>query len=121
MPSAPTEENLVPTSPIAVQYDDDADAILGLDLEQGPEPRTPGGPRHPPPAYGRWRGSVRLDPDLMHLRQVGIDTVSDAERGEGGSEEPPTYASPRTHRAETLRRESEMMGRRGEMIEVGRV
>lgn len=32
---------------------------------------------NPPPAYGRWRGSVRADPELLHWQAVTSPTDSD--------------------------------------------
>jgi hypothetical protein len=33
---------------------------------------------HPPPAYGRWRGSVRADPDLLHWAPSPVDPTTSA-------------------------------------------
>lgn len=33
---------------------------------------------NPPPAYGRWRGSVRANPDLLHWQAVPSPVDSDA-------------------------------------------
>jgi len=44
--------------------------------------------KRPPPAYGRWRGSVRADPDLLHWLPVSRNTDDDTNSGE-----PPAYIS----------------------------
>lgn len=106
-----TEESLIPNSPIMVQYEADDDV-------ERPEHESPANIRPPPPAYGRWRGSYRMDPELLHWRRVG-----DAEEGEQRSSvdtAPPMYASPlRLNRPEGVRRQDEVVGAT-EMVEVGR-
>jgi hypothetical protein len=109
--SMPTtaEQSLIPNSPIAVQYeynDDDGDV-------EAASQQSPVVPRSPPPAYGRWRGSWRMDPELLHWRRV--EGREDEGRG-GGDVTPPVYASP--VRSTGVRDEG--AGRGTEMIEVGR-
>ncbi|KAI4731282.1 hypothetical protein E4T49_00933 [Aureobasidium sp. EXF-10728] len=102
-----TEESLIPNSPIAVQYEADEDG------ERASQEST-ANLRPPPPAYGRWRGSYRMDPELLHWRRVG-----DAEEGEQRSSvdtAPPMYASP----LRPARPRQEAAVGATEMIEVGR-
>ncbi|KAI4722507.1 hypothetical protein E4T48_01221 [Aureobasidium sp. EXF-10727] len=102
-----TEESLIPNSPIAVQYEADED------VERASQEST-ANLRPPPPAYGRWRGSYRMDPELLHWRRVG-----DAEEGEQRSSvdtAPPMYASP----LRPARARQEAAAGATEMVEVGR-
>ncbi|KAI5202554.1 hypothetical protein E4T39_04660 [Aureobasidium subglaciale] len=106
------EESLIPNSPIAVQYEADDDV-------ERPEQESPAVIRPPPPAYGRWRGSYRMDPELLHWRRVGA-----AEEGEQRSSvdtAPPMYASPVRSRPETSSAQSQGEGEGAtQMVEVGR-
>jgi hypothetical protein len=100
-----TEQSLIPNSPIMVQYEPIEDI-------QRSSQETP--VRLPPPAYGRWRGSYRMDPELLHWRRVG-DGVEGEER-RSGDMAPPVYASPL--RPVLVRRDEDVGGT--EMEEVGR-
>ena len=101
------EQSLIPNSPIMVQYEADDE-----DVETASQ-ASPANVRPPPPAYGRWRGSYRMDPELLHWRRVG-----DAEGEQRSSVDtaPPMYASPRRP---TMTRQDEAVGAT-EMVEVGR-
>ena len=106
-----TEESLIPNSPIMVQYEADDDV-------ERPEHDSPAHIRPPPPAYGRWRGSYRMDPELLHWRRVG--DAEDVEQRSSVDTAPPMYASPlRSNRPEGVRRQDEVVGAT-EMVEVGR-
>ena len=101
-----TEQSLIPNSPIMVQYEADED-VERVSQESVVNVRSP------PPAYGRWRGSYRMDPELLHWRRVG-----DAEGEQRSSVDtaPPVYASPLRP---ILTRREEGVGAT-EMVEVGR-
>lgn len=105
----PTEagQSMIPHSPIMVQYEADEE-----DLETASQ-ASPANIRPPPPAYGRWRGSYRMDPELLHWRRVG-DAAS--EQRNSVETAPPMYASPRRP---TLSRRDAADGA-NEMVEVGR-
>lgn len=81
------EQSLIPNSPIAVQYEHDDDGDVEAMRQQSPMVV-----RSPPPAYGRWRGSWRMDPELLYWRRV--EGRDGDERGGGGDVTPPVYASP---------------------------
>lgn len=102
-----TEENLIPNSPIMVQYEADED------VERASQDSTVH-VRSPPPAYGRWRGSYRLDPALLHWRRVG--STEDSEQRSSVNTAPPIYASPLRP---TQTRQDGAVGV-AEIIEVGR-
>ncbi|KAI4845905.1 hypothetical protein E4T44_05356 [Aureobasidium sp. EXF-8845] len=101
------EQSLIPNSPIAVQYEYDDDGDVEVASQQSPMVL-----RSPPPAYGRWRGSWRMDPELLHWRRVKGGGESEG-RG-SGDVTPPVYASP-------LRIRHEDVGGGTEMVEVGRM
>ena len=50
------------------------------------------GLKHPPPAYGLWRGSVRLDPNLLHWQRVegqeARDVLDSRRQSRNGSPNP---------------------------------
>jgi hypothetical protein len=104
------EQSLIPNSPIAVQYEHDNDGDVEAASQQSPMVL-----RSPPPAYGRWRGSWRMDPELLHWRRVEGREGEDGQR-RSGDVTPPVYASP--VRSTGVRDEG--AGRGTEMIEVGR-
>lgn len=102
-----TEESLIPNSPIMVQYEADEDVERASQDSRS-------NVRPPPPAYGRWRGSYRMDPELLHWRRVG--SVEEGEQRSSVDTAPPVYASPlRPSRA----RQDGAVGVT-EMVEVGR-
>ncbi|KAI4747659.1 hypothetical protein E4T50_02054 [Aureobasidium sp. EXF-12298] len=101
------EQSLIPNSPIMVQYEaDDEDVERALQ-------ESPAIVRPPPPAYGRWRGSYRMDPELLHWRRV-VD--AEGEQRSSVDTAPPLYASPLRP---TMTRQDEAAGAT-EMVEVGR-
>lgn len=102
-----TEESLIPNSPIMVQYEADED------VERASQDSTVH-VRSPPPAYGRWRGSYRMDPALLHWRRVG--SAEDSEQRSSVDTAPPIYASPLRP---TRTRQDGAVGVT-EMVEVGR-
>ena len=102
-----TEESLIPNSPIMVQYEADED------VERASQDSRVN-VRPPPPAYGRWRGSYRMDPELLHWRRVG--NADEVEQRSSVDMAPPMYASPlRPSRT----RQDGAVGA-AEMVEVGR-
>ncbi|KAI5198882.1 hypothetical protein E4T38_07285 [Aureobasidium subglaciale] len=103
------EESLIPNSPIAVQYEADDDV-------ERAEQESPAVVRAPPPAYGRWRGSYRMDPELLHWRRVG---EAEGEQRSSVDTAPPMYASPMRSRPEASSAPSQGEGAT-EMVEVGR-
>lgn len=77
----------IPPRPIQVQADEDDEEVrpdtreahptTSVRIAEPPAAAARASPkpvtntiRNPPPAYGRWRGSVRADPDLLHWRVV---------------------------------------------------
>lgn len=101
------EQSLIPNSPIMVQYEADDE-----DVETASQ-ASPANVRPPPPAYGRWRGSYRMDPELLHWRRVGD---AESEQRDSVDTAPPMYASPLRP---TLSRRDAADGAT-EMAEVGR-
>jgi hypothetical protein len=101
------EQSLIPNSPTMVQYE----PIEDVERSSQESPRNV---RLPPPAYGRWRGSYRMDPELLHWRRVG---EGEGEGRRSGDTAPPGYASPLRP---TLARREEGVGAT-EMVEVGGV
>ncbi|KAF1347528.1 hypothetical protein BDV97DRAFT_355383 [Delphinella strobiligena] len=95
------ERGYVPVTPIRIHVTGDstprATAISNSETAGGGEQSSvpgPDGVLFPPPAYGRWRGSVRADPDLVHWQRVGQGSDGDdgTERnGQGCGEGPPVY------------------------------
>jgi hypothetical protein len=63
------------------------DEELGLSGNQEPESSKDVAP--PPPAYGRWRGSVRVDPNLIHWERAN---PGERPLSEGTIRRPPSYA-----------------------------
>lgn len=53
-------------------------AVDGEIEQEGEERQTAQRPHPPPPAYGRWRGSVRVDPDVLsyHHHHILLDVSS---------------------------------------------
>ncbi|KAG9795121.1 hypothetical protein KCU95_g3880, partial [Aureobasidium melanogenum] len=102
-----TEESLIPNSPIMVQYEADEDAERA---SQDSRVKV----RPPPPAYGRWRGSYRMDPALLHWRRVG--STEESEQRSSVDTAPPMYASP----LRPIRTRQDGPVGATEMVEVGR-
>lgn len=100
------EQSLIPNSPIMVQYEADEDVETASQA-------SPANVRPPPPAYGRWRGSYLMDPELLHWRRVGD---SESEQRSSVDTAPPMYASPR--RPTSTRQDGDVGAT--EMVEVGR-
>lgn len=79
IPSMTGPEGFVPQQPIRVHLARDED-INSFDEERGlPSPNDTADPPSeikekpvalPPPAYGLWRSSVRVDPNLLHWQRV---------------------------------------------------
>jgi hypothetical protein len=82
------EQSLIPNSPIAVQYEHDDDGDVEAASQQSPMVL-----RSLPPAYGRWRNSWRMDPELLHWRKVEGREGEDGQR-KSRDVTPPIYASP---------------------------
>lgn len=83
IPNVSAPEGFVPVRPIRVHLARDeelADAYASSDDEEGDEEMrnrdvsgagdTEKGLKLPPPAYGLWRSSVRVDPNLLHWQRV---------------------------------------------------
>lgn len=105
------EESLIPDSPIMIQYESDDDEDIEAQERQGLV-------KPPPPAYGRWRGSRRLDPDLLHWQRVEGATEGVRNASIDG---PPVYASPlRIDRLRTARDEDDRSHDRSDTVEIGR-
>lgn len=94
----------VPVTPIRVHFTGDdgapptATAIPGSEEAAGGEQSCtipgPDGVLFPPPAYGRWRGSIRADPSLVHWQRVGQGSDGNngtEQHGQGQGEGPPVY------------------------------
>lgn len=67
IPSISGPEGFKPDIPIPVQLARD-DELGDYDEEKALE-EMKDSPKPPPPAYGLWRGSVRLDPNLLHWQR----------------------------------------------------
>jgi hypothetical protein len=76
IPSVAGPDGFKPDVPIPVQLARDEE--IGLYDEEGKEVEKDAeeGVKIPPPAYGLWRGSVRLDPNLLHWQRVQHETSS---------------------------------------------
>ncbi|KAK7186845.1 hypothetical protein DPSP01_007031 [Paraphaeosphaeria sporulosa] len=81
IPNMSAPEGFVPVRPIRVHLARDeelADAYASSDDEEAGDERrdreatadAEKGPKLPPPAYGLWRSSVRVDPNLLHWQRV---------------------------------------------------
>lgn len=79
IPSVAGPEGFKPDVPIPVQLARDEEAMW--DDEKAPEEKE--SLKQPPPAYGLWRGSVRLDPNLLHWQRV--EAREQQERDQRGS------------------------------------
>jgi hypothetical protein len=67
IPSISGPEGFKPDVPIPVQLARDEE-LGDYDEEKALEEKEDS-PKPPPPAYGLWRGSVRLNPDLLHWQR----------------------------------------------------
>lgn len=77
IPSIAGPEGFKPDVPIRVQLARDEE-LSALD-EEGEVPGEKSEVlKQPPPAYGLWRGSVRLDPNLLHWQRVQHGEQEDA-------------------------------------------
>ncbi|KAF2483445.1 hypothetical protein BDY17DRAFT_324178 [Neohortaea acidophila] len=65
----PDTREAQPTASVRIAEPTAAAAAAAAAARASPKPAT-NTVRNPPPAYGRWRGSVRADPDLLHWRVV---------------------------------------------------
>lgn len=78
MPTLAGENDFVPTMPIPVHLSTDdvrADPIVaqptpGAEITSQDWDKDAEEIPNPPPAYGRWRSSVRANPDLLHWQSV---------------------------------------------------
>lgn len=75
----PASDHFLPTTPIPVVVStddvplDSNEAQPSSAVHQPPEVwdrESSKGVTNPPPAYGRWRGSVRADPELLHWHPI---------------------------------------------------
>ncbi|KIW08837.1 uncharacterized protein PV09_00766 [Verruconis gallopava] len=69
IPSVAGPEGFKPDVPIRVQLARDEE-IAACDEDGKIPPERADVLRQPPPAYGLWRGSVRLDPNLLHWQRA---------------------------------------------------
>lgn len=69
IPSVAGPEGFKPEVPIPVQLARDEELTAYGDEGRLEEEKVEA-LKQPPPAYGLWRGSVRLDPNLLHWRRV---------------------------------------------------
>lgn len=81
--------------------------VLRSDEEQLSEDETGGIPKDtvlplPPPAYGLWRGSTRMDPNLIHWRKVETSQAEAVppERNTLNSQRPPSPYRPPSYATE---------------------
>lgn len=68
IPSMTGPEGFNPVRPIRVHLARDEE--LGGEVEDEGEPDPEKKVAQPPPAYGLWRSSVRVDPNLLHWQRV---------------------------------------------------
>lgn len=71
-----------------VDAPDVPDPRAGADLEMGRVVIRP-----PPPAYGRWRDSVRANPDLLHWQRVHMSGDKPEAVAREDGQAPPSYVS----------------------------
>lgn len=102
--------NFVPQTPIQIHFNGDSTGPSateqtqvngqndhGSGAGQGFSGSMPDGVLFPPPAYGRWRGSFRADPNLVHWQRVDSErgakneTLHETGIASGGGEAPPVY------------------------------
>ncbi|KAF2169958.1 hypothetical protein M409DRAFT_64365 [Zasmidium cellare ATCC 36951] len=151
MPTLTGESDFIPNMPIPVHLSSDdirihadplpAQPTAGAEMaSQEPWDKDAEELPNPPPAYGRWRNSVRANPDLLHWQAVPSPvtpetpalpspTYEEAVREEGGA--PPSYMtreSPARQRemrearagiARSVVVEPEMVEARGQGVGVG--
>ncbi|KAK6432122.1 hypothetical protein LTR95_011711 [Oleoguttula sp. CCFEE 5521] len=136
-PISEDTEHLVPPTPFNVHMlsddilADTSEAQPSAAVHQTPDVWDPAkGPvTQPPPAYGKWRGSTRADPELLHWRvlpsptdTVPSPTYEEVVREDGNG--PPSYRTRGTPERRAAQVEAEVEvegpeeGRRVEMFEV---
>lgn len=73
LPDMTGPDGFQPIVPIRVHLarDEEAEAEMDRDVERDVDPEKDNMPPPPPPAYGLWRSSVRVDPNLLHWQRVG--------------------------------------------------
>lgn len=78
IPSMTGPEGFQPLRPIRVHLARDEELEAGLSDEEAanPDAEKLNALKQPPPAYGLWRCSVRVDPNLLHWQRV--DAAEDA-------------------------------------------
>ncbi|TLD38549.1 hypothetical protein E2P81_ATG01092 [Venturia nashicola] len=79
IPSTAGPEGFKPNRPIPVQLAHD-DEIMALDEEGLLHGEKLEAIKMPPPAYGLWRESVRIDPNLIHWQRVRDATAAENRR-----------------------------------------
>lgn len=92
MPGLSAEEptEYIPATPIRVRMGSEnspgrpvsRDIEPATDPNQDPEEawnKSPSPITNPPPAYGRWRGSVRANPDLLHWQAIPSPVDTDVQ------------------------------------------
>lgn len=77
VPNLSAPEGFQPVVPIPVRLARDDDLDSDSDLEAGGDPEKEVLPP-PPPAYGLWRSSVRVDPNLLHWQRVDSNRAESA-------------------------------------------
>jgi hypothetical protein len=98
------EKNFVPMTPIRVHFTGDSATLpetkkCPATVEGQPisSNTMPNGVLFPPPEYGRWRGSTRVDPNLVHWKRAdeeseGVKEVKHAgDEAQVDGEAPPVY------------------------------
>ncbi|KAF2753162.1 hypothetical protein EJ05DRAFT_227266 [Pseudovirgaria hyperparasitica] len=77
-------EGFHPVRPIRVHVARDEELADDMDEESegSPVESISKGPKIPPPAYGKWRSSVRVDPNLLHWQRVSHIDSSRANEAE---------------------------------------
>lgn len=72
LPDMTGSDGFQPIVPIRVHLarDEEAGSDMDRDVERDIDPEKDNMPPPPPPAYGLWRSSVRVDPNLLHWQRV---------------------------------------------------
>lgn len=93
IPSMTGPEGFTPVRPIRVHLARDEEIAIGSGDGTGDPEKEVSAVSMPPPAYGLWRCSVRVDPNLLHWQRA------DRATGIGGTRPPSTFpvAHPNSH------------------------
>ncbi|KAJ4292505.1 hypothetical protein N0V90_009167 [Kalmusia sp. IMI 367209] len=78
-PIRPIRVHLARDEDLANSYSDEEEEIEGEGRNRG-EDAEKENVKLPPPAYGLWRSSVRVDPNLLHWQRVDADGAPDVPR-----------------------------------------